>query len=117
MNTNTNNKKYYKIGEISKHLNIEPHVLRFWETKFPQLKPKKNKSSGHRRYTQKDFDLIIKIHDLLYNKNFRIEGAIKKLSNTKDLIVIDSSNKTDLLFDKDSIKEELIALKKLIEDL
>lgn len=114
----SHNKKYYKIGEISKYLGVKTSVLRFWEEKFPQLKIKKNKVSGHRRYTQKDFDLIIQIHDLLYNKNFKIEGALKELSTVKtdtqeEKIVI----KKDLLPDKNSIKEELLELKTLIENL
>jgi len=110
-------KKYYKIGEISKFLGIKTSVLRFWEEKFPQLKIKKNKSSGHRRYTQKDFELIIKIHDLLYKKGFKIEGAVQKLEMGKNLKTEEISIKKDLQLDKNSIKEELIALKKLIEDL
>lgn len=113
-----NNKKYYKIGEISNHLGIKTSVLRFWEEKFPQLKIKKNKVSGHRRYTKKDFDLIIKIHDLLYNKNFKIEGAIKELSTIKNNAESEEiAIKKDLFLDKNSIKEELLALKKLIENL
>jgi len=113
----THQKKYYKIGEISEHLNIKPYVLRFWEDKFPQLKPKRSKSSTHRRYTQKDFNLILKIYDLLYNKGFKIEGAIKKISEEKDLSVETAPSQNELYLDKDSIKEELVSLKKLIEDL
>jgi len=116
MNT-AHKKKYYKIGEISEHLNIKPYVLRFWEEKFPQLKPKRSKSSTHRRYTQKDFNLILKIHDLLYNRGFKIEGAIKKISEEKNLSAEKPVSLNELYLDKDSIKEELTSLKKLIEDL
>jgi len=109
-------KKYYKISEISDYLNITPSVLRFWEKKFPQLKVKKNKNNGHRRYTRKDLEVILKIYDLLYVKKFKIEGAIEIL--TSELKNDNPMKQSKVLLDKETIINDLMELKKLIiEDL
>jgi len=68
------NKIYFTIGETSKLSDLEPHVLRYWETEFKSLSPVKRK--GNRRYyTKKDIHLIIEIKNLLYCEGFTIEGA------------------------------------------
>lgn len=71
-------KLFYKIGEVSKIADVEPYVLRYWETEFSFLKPRKSKS-GQRIYVKKDLDLIFQIKDLLYKERFTIEGVRKKL--------------------------------------
>ena len=71
-------KLFYKIGEVSKIADVEPYVLRYWETEFPFLKPRKSKS-GQRIYVRKDLDLIFQIKDLLYSERFTIEGVRKRL--------------------------------------
>jgi len=71
-------KLFYKIGEVSKIADVEPYVLRYWETEFPFLKPRKSKS-GQRIYVRKDLDLIFQIKELLYNERFTIEGVRKRL--------------------------------------
>ena len=71
-------KLFYKIGEVSKIADVEPYVLRYWETEFPFLKPRKSKS-GQRIYVKKDLDLIFQIKELLYNERFTIEGVRKRL--------------------------------------
>jgi len=71
-------KLFYKIGEVSKIADVEPYVLRYWETEFPFLKPRKSKS-GQRIYVRKDLDLIFQIKDLLYKERFTIEGVRKRL--------------------------------------
>src|SRR5271165_2424128 len=68
------NKLYFKIGEVSSLLTVEPYVLRFWETEFPKLAPKKT-DKGQRMYRRKDVELLLQIKDLLYEKKFTIEGA------------------------------------------
>ncbi|MCK4910197.1 MAG: MerR family transcriptional regulator [Thermodesulfovibrionales bacterium] len=73
-------KLFYKIGEVSKIAGVEPYVLRYWETEFPFLKPRKSKS-GQRIYVKKDLDLIFQIKDLLYKERFTIEGVRKKFSS------------------------------------
>jgi hypothetical protein len=67
-------KLYFKIGEVSELLGVEPYVLRYWETEFPILSPKKS-GTGHRLYRRKDVELLLRIKHLLYEKRFTIEGA------------------------------------------
>jgi DNA-binding transcriptional MerR regulator len=73
---------FYKIGEVSEIADIEPHVLRYWESEFPFLKPRKNKT-GQRVYTRKDLELVLQVKDLLYKEKYTIAGVRKKFgSNT-----------------------------------
>lgn len=67
-------KLYFKIGEVSELLGLEPYVLRYWETEFAVLSPKKS-GTGHRLYRRKDVELLLRIKHLLYEKRFTIEGA------------------------------------------
>lgn len=71
-------KLFYKIGEVSKIVGVEPYVLRYWETEFPFLKPRKNKS-GQRVYIKKDVELLLMIKRLLYQERYTIEGVRKRL--------------------------------------
>ena len=71
-------KLYFKIGEVSVLLGVEPYVLRYWETEFPALSPKKS-GTGHRLYRRKDVELLLRIKHLLYEKRFTIEGARQSL--------------------------------------
>jgi DNA-binding transcriptional MerR regulator len=71
-------KLFFKIGEVSKIVGVEAYVLRYWETEFLSLCPKKSKS-GQRIYTKKDIDLIMQIKQLLYEEKYTIEGVRKKL--------------------------------------
>jgi DNA-binding transcriptional MerR regulator len=78
-------KLFYKIGEVSKIVGVEPYVLRYWETEFPFLKPRKNKS-GQRVYIKRDVELLLHIKRLLYQERFTIEGVRKQLDmNTMQL--------------------------------
>jgi len=71
-------KLYFRIGEVSRLAGIKPYVLRFWESEFPSLGPKKS-GKGHRLYRRKDVELVLEIKRLLYEKRFTIEGARKHL--------------------------------------
>ncbi|MEO8592656.1 MAG: MerR family transcriptional regulator [Candidatus Solibacter sp.] len=71
-------KLYFKIGEVSELLGVEAYVLRYWETEFPVLSPKKS-GTGHRLYRRKDVELLLRIKHLLYDKKFTIEGARQNL--------------------------------------
>src|SRR5689334_25359891 len=71
-------KLYFKIGEVSELLGVEPYVLRYWESEFPGLSPKKS-GTGHRLYRRKDVELLLRIKHLLYEKRFTIEGARQSL--------------------------------------
>jgi DNA-binding transcriptional MerR regulator len=77
-------KAYYSISEVCSLTGLEPHVLRYWESEFSQLRPKKNRA-GNRAYRQKDIDIVNYIKFLLYEEKFTIPGAKKKLSETKDI--------------------------------
>ena len=71
-------KLYFRIGEVARLAGIKPYVLRFWETEFPSLGPKKS-GTGHRLFRRKDVELVLEIKRLLYEKRFTIEGARKFL--------------------------------------
>src|SRR4051812_42744931 len=71
-------KLYFRIGEVSSLLGVETYVLRYWETEFPSLAPKKS-GTGHRLYRRKDVELLLRIKHLLYEKRFTIEGARQSL--------------------------------------
>jgi len=71
-------KLYFKIGEVSELLGVEAYVLRYWETEFRALSPKKS-GTGHRLYRRKDVELLLRIKHLLYEKRFTIEGARQSL--------------------------------------
>jgi DNA-binding transcriptional MerR regulator len=71
-------KMYYSISEVSDMTAVKAHVLRYWETEFPSLKPKKNRA-GNRNYRPRDIKAVLVIRDLLYKEKFTISGARKKL--------------------------------------
>src|ERR1700677_670740 len=71
-------KLYFRIGEVADLLGVEPYVLRYWESEFPKLAPKKS-GTGHRLYRRKDVELLLKIKHLLYDRKFTIEGARQTL--------------------------------------
>jgi DNA-binding transcriptional MerR regulator len=73
-------KLYFRIGEVSRLAGIKPYVLRFWETEFSTLGPKKS-GKGHRLYRRKDVELVLEIKRLLYEKRYTIEGARKYLDS------------------------------------
>jgi len=73
-------KLYFKIGEVSDLLGVEPYVLRYWESEFAVLSPKKS-GTGHRLYRRKDVELLLRIKYLLYEKKFTIEGARQTLQD------------------------------------
>jgi len=77
-------KLFYKIGEVSRILDVEPYVLRYWETEFPFLKPRKNKS-GQRVYIKKDVEFLLYIKRLLYQERYTIEGVRKKLGSSSPI--------------------------------
>ena len=76
------NRLFFRIGEVCKIVDIEPFVLRFWETEFPNLAPEKSKS-GHRVYKRKDIEMVLRIKELLYERGYTIAGARKQLSRSR----------------------------------
>jgi DNA-binding transcriptional MerR regulator len=78
-------KQYFTISEVGDLCGVKPHVLRYWEQEFSQLKPAKRR--GNRRYYQhKDVLMIRQIRTLLYDKGFTIEGARTQLTTDKEVI-------------------------------
>lgn len=73
---------YYSIGEASKELDVEQHVLRFWEKQFKEIQPVK--ANKRRLYTKDDIKVIRKIKDLLHNKGYTIKGVQKLLRGSKE---------------------------------
>jgi DNA-binding transcriptional MerR regulator len=71
-------KTYFRIGEVSRITGLEPYVLRYWESEFPQIRPRRA-DSNQRTYRKKDLEIIMEIKRLLYNERLTIEGARKKL--------------------------------------
>jgi len=100
-------KLYFKIGEVSKISGLPSHVLRFWESEFKKIKPRRT-SSGQRSYTQKDVAMILQIKHLLHEKKFTIEGARKYLSSRTRL----KSDDNDFL---EELKTELANIRDLLD--
>jgi DNA-binding transcriptional MerR regulator len=73
------NKLYFRIGDVSLITGVKPHVLRYWESEFPLISPKKTSSGGHRLYRRKDVERFLEIKHLLYEKRYTIEGARKAM--------------------------------------
>jgi DNA-binding transcriptional MerR regulator len=71
-------KTYHSISEVSAILGVRPHVLRYWETQFPVLRPKKGRS-GSRMYRSSDVEIASRIKTLLYEKGFTIKGARRRI--------------------------------------
>ncbi|MBN1756295.1 MerR family transcriptional regulator [bacterium] len=75
-------KLYYSITEVSEITDLKAHILRYWESEFPILHPKKNRA-GNRIYREKDIDAVLLIKSLLYDEKFTIDGARRKIKQAK----------------------------------
>jgi DNA-binding transcriptional MerR regulator len=114
-------KMYYSISEVAEMTGVKPHVLRYWESEFPTLRPKKNRA-GNRSYRPKDIKAVLVIRDLLYKEKFTISGARKKLQehygnpdpiiNQMQIPFTDPHARQILL----TIKEELLELRGMLID-
>lgn len=109
-------KLYFKIGEVSRIVGVQPYVLRYWETEFDLLKPGKA-PSRHRLYKKRDVELLLEIKRLLYAEGYTIEGARKRLKQTKKeerqqlkLPLSETKYKTTLV----RIKKDLQSLRKML---
>ncbi|HOA04629.1 MAG TPA: MerR family transcriptional regulator [Candidatus Fermentibacter daniensis] len=77
-----NERLYYSISEVCELTDLKPHVLRYWETAFPMLRPSKNQS-GNRVYRPRDLELIRLIRRLLYEERFTVDGARQKIEDMR----------------------------------
>ena len=102
-------KRYFTIGEVGELCAVKPHVLRYWEAEFPQLKPVKRR--GNRRYYQRgDVILIRQIKSLLYEQGYTIGGARQKMSAKAEPVeaaAISSSELTAIIADLESVAASL----------
>jgi DNA-binding transcriptional MerR regulator len=73
-------KLFFKIGEVCDITGIQAHVLRYWESEFPMLAPQKNRA-GQRTYRKRDVEMVLRIKELLYDDQYTIAGAKKRLTN------------------------------------
>jgi DNA-binding transcriptional MerR regulator len=103
-------KLYFKIGEVSDVVGLPAYVLRFWESEFKRIQPKRT-AAGQRLYRKKDIELILKIKDLLYNKKFTIPGARHLLQSGSDPSDPDPPPNTLL----EEVRMELLSIRKLLE--
>jgi DNA-binding transcriptional MerR regulator len=101
-------KELYKIGEVCRMADVQPYVLRYWETEFPPLAPNKS-GGGQRLYTRREIDIILRIKQLLYSEGFTIAGAKKKLE-TEMSEPAPVQQQTNL----DQLKKELRAILKML---
>lgn len=103
-------KRYFRIGEVSRIIGVEPYVLRYWESEFPQIRPVRA-DSKQRTYQKKDLELIQEIKRLLYEEKLTLEGARKRLKrkNSKS----EPSDPADVV---EEIKAELKDIAELLDD-
>ena len=102
------NKRFFRIGEVSRIIGVKPYVLRYWESEFPALKPRRA-DSKQRTYRKEDIETLGEIKRLLYEEKLTIEGAKKRLKSAKQTGPTDHAN---LLRD---IKEELAQILKILQ--
>jgi DNA-binding transcriptional MerR regulator len=105
-------KIYFKIGEVSEIVGVEPYVLRYWESEFDLLKPAKAPSK-HRLYKKKDVELLLNIKKLLYTDGFTIDGARKKLKEAKK----EEKDQLQLPLSEQKYRSALVRIKKELEAL
>ena len=117
---------YFRIGDVSELVGVEPYVLRFWESEFPMLQPKKG-NTGQREYKRKDVELLLEIKRLLYDEGFTIQGARKAIRDRvrtgrkkrdapaqRGQLQLISEGAPDLRPDLRQIRQELAAIADLL---
>jgi DNA-binding transcriptional MerR regulator len=104
-------KLFFAIREVAELCDVEPHVLRYWETEFHHIKPVK-KSGNRRFYRQRDIYSILQIKHLLYDLNFTIKGAKKRLQQGDIDKLVEQNSSQDTLR---QIRQELASIYRLLE--
>jgi DNA-binding transcriptional MerR regulator len=99
-------KLYFRIGEVARLTKIQPYILRYWESEFPLLQPKKS-GTGQRLYRKRDIEIVLKIKQLLYDRRYTIAGARRRLQ--------DEEQPADILQQVQRIREGLEALGRLLD--
>ena len=88
---------YYSISEVSELLDVKQHVLRYWESQFPNLRPRKNRA-GNRMYQPKDIDTLKAIKELLYDRRYTIAGARPRLLKPNEPIPETTGDEPEIEF-------------------
>jgi len=104
-------KEYFRIGEVSKILGVDPYVVRYWESEFKSIKPIRTQSD-QRLFRRKDLEELLLIKNLLYNEKFTIRGAKNQLLKMRGII-----NQSNIIHERErleKIKKELLQIKKLV---
>jgi len=104
-------KLFFSIREVSDVCGVEPHVLRYWETEFKHIKPVK-KSGNRRFYRHRDVYAVLQIKHLLYDLNFTIRGAKKRLLNGDLEDIVEQKDSQTVLR---QLKQELLEINKLLD--
>jgi DNA-binding transcriptional MerR regulator len=108
-------KLYFKIGEVSKIAGVAPHVLRYWESEFSEIRPKRA-NSKQRLYRRADVDIILKIRTLLHERGYTISGAKKLLASGEEIdMTSPAPEKQDVTTFLGSIKKELLQVQEILE--
>src|ERR1043165_8252441 len=104
--------RLYKIGEVCRIADVQPYVLRYWETEFPSLAPNKS-GGGQRLYTRREIDIILRIKQLSYSEGFTSAGAKKKLETDSEPAAVAGPAK-DVSKALRQMKEELTAILRML---
>ncbi|AGF79865.1 putative transcriptional regulator [Desulfocapsa sulfexigens DSM 10523] len=106
-------KLYFKIGEVSKLASVAPHVLRYWESEFKEIQPKRA-NSNQRLYKRNDVEIILLIKTLLHEQGYTLAGAKKFLSEKSEApFVAKVTHATNHL---ETIKKELLVVKNILQE-
>ena len=100
-------KQYYTIGEVASMFGVAASLIRFWETEFEELKPKKNKK-GNRLFTQTDIETLRTIHHLLKDRGYTIQGARELLKNKS----VQTKDKVEMIQSLEKVRAFLVEMKK-----
>jgi len=103
-------KLYYSIGEVAEQFNVAPSLIRFWESEFELIKPKKNRK-GNRQFTKEDIDNVRTIYHLVKEKGFTLQGAKEMLRNDNNSV----KDKIELIDSLKSVRRFLVELRDKIQ--
>jgi DNA-binding transcriptional MerR regulator len=116
MQSDIPDKLYFKIGEVSNIAGVAPHVLRYWESEFSEIRPKRA-NSKQRLYRRADVDIILKIKTLLHERGYTISGAKKFLASGEEIERVSPAPETqDMSTFLGKIKDELLQVQDILKE-
>ncbi|MBJ6120023.1 MerR family transcriptional regulator [Pontibacter sp. BT310] len=99
-------KQYYTIGEVAAMFDVAPSLIRFWETEFEQLRPKKNKK-GNRQYTKQDIETLRTVYHLVKERGYTIQGAKDVMKNKS----VQTKDKMEIIDSLEKVRSFLVGIK------